>query len=419
MGESVDIKARQELNTPATWDAGEMVFVRRADGTAAMYVTSASGVPHAVTGGDTAAALYADGTGGTLTLYREVADTPATALARSGTPVNTPVIPANVLNATMFFRVLASTPITGLQLGGLTLSNGPVQAFITQHASDAPRTFQGQVAESGTLTPQSGGHHATFAGGVTLQPNTLYGLRLGNSQSGVAPQVQLASTATHTGQGWSGLVLDPYLRWYTGPTTMGQASYATAAETPAFDVLFEVPVTATPDEVLMSVQAGNGLTGAIDPVTKRLTIALPAGQLSGMVLRATGPDPDDVGWAYLTVAGRDTAGTTSNLNVGSGASLTLGNSHVPAQVARVTTTAAADVCLYVTAADRDADYARLQGTPNAAPAVPVIGQWRTSDTVPSVAGEARGVNSGTVYATVINRGAASAAITLTLTLEDR
>lgn len=299
MGEPVDIKARQELNTPATWDAGEMVFVRREDGTAAMYVTSASGVPHEVTGGDTAAALYADGTGGVLTLYREVPDAPATPLARSGTPVNTPAIPANVLNATMFFRVLAATPLTGVQLGGLTLSNGPVQAFITQHTSDAGRTFQGQVVESGALTPQSGGHHATFAGGVTLQPGTLYGLRLGNSQGGVAPQVQLASPATYTGQGWSGLILDPYLRWYTNATTMGEASYATAAETPAFDVLFEVPTVVTPDEALLTVRAGAGLAAEVTGPEINLRAALNLSQY--------GATPDQVTHAW-------TPGSTSGVS---------------------------------------------------------------------------------------------------------
>ncbi|NTY02090.1 hypothetical protein [Deinococcus sp. JMULE3] len=266
----MDIKARQTENTPAAWDAGEMVFVRRTDGTAAMYVTSASGVPHAVTGGDSSAALYVDGTGSALTLYREVPDTPATALARSGTPVSVNAVPDNVLNVSMFFRVLAATPITGLQIGGLTLSNGPVQAFITQHASDAGRTFQGQVAESAALTPQGGGHHATFAS-LTLHPNTLYGLRLGNSQSGIAPQVQLASIATYTGQGWSGLVLDPYLRWYANGGAMGEATYATAAATPAFDVLFEVPTVATPDAALITVRAGDGLTGTVSGAEITLT----------------------------------------------------------------------------------------------------------------------------------------------------
>lgn len=276
-----------------------MVFVRRADGTAAMYVTSASGVPHEVTGGDGSAALYADGVGGALTLYREVPDAPATALARSGTPVSVDAIPNGVLNATMFFRVLSATPLTGLQLGGLTLSNGPVQAFITQHASDAPRTFQGQLAESGALAAQGGGHRATFAGGVTLQPGTLYGLRLGNSQGGVAPQVQLASTATYTGQGWSGLILDPYLRWYANGGAMGEASYATAAETPAFDVLFEVPTVVTPDEALLTVRAGAGLAAEVTGPEINLRAALNLSQY--------GATPDQVTHAW-------TPGSTSGVS---------------------------------------------------------------------------------------------------------
>ncbi|RJF74899.1 hypothetical protein D3875_02580 [Deinococcus cavernae] len=118
-------------------------------------------------------------------------------------------------------------------------------------------------------------------------------------------------------------------------------------------------------------------------------------------------------------ATRDLSATLNGLANNQAGSFQLANSHAPAEVLKVTASHAVDVCLYLTDADRTADLSRLQGAPDTAPNVPVIGQWRTSAVVLSVAGVARAVNVTTVYGTVVNRSGSTQDVTMTIKVEDR
>ncbi|MDP9763834.1 hypothetical protein [Deinococcus enclensis] len=372
MGVKLDFEAVNALPNPL--QPGTIYFVDNLDGTATMVVTDATG---------------------------QIAGRQVVGLMTSGALARTGAVQSGaVKTGTAFFQKFTPTrdiTLTSVTIQGLSVLSGTARIRVSPNDGAGTTALADAAASSGS-------------GGVTAPVN--YTLTAGTPYIIGAYGASLSLTLS-SGHAWDGLTQPDTALITSTPSSGGWTQLPADGTQMAF--LFDV--AAIP---FRRVEFGNGMTGEVAAGVLTLDAAdpLPAGQLSGMVLRATGPDPTQREWAYIAGGGRSITGTTGSLAVNAPGSLDLGNTHVPTHVSKVTTTAAADICLYYSAADRTTDSGRLVSTPNAAPSVPVIGQWRTSASVPSVAGEARGINSGTVYAALVNRSESAAALTLTLTLED-
>ncbi|WP_295818038.1 hypothetical protein [uncultured Deinococcus sp.] len=171
------------------------------------------------------------------------------------------------------------------------------------------------------------------------------------------------------------------------------------------------------DIVAALIQAGQNVTVAYNDAADTYTISA-VGGTSGLtaVVHDASLSGDGTPGSPLGVA-RRVVTLTASVPTGGHATFDAEVGLVPTDLRKLTTDHAADVALYLSAADRAADATRLTNTPNSAASVYVLGQYRTVAGTLSVSGNRRGVNVTPLYVALVNRGAAGP-VTLTLTLED-
>lgn len=211
----MDIKARQEAATPATYEPGEMVFVDNGDGTARMLVTSASSVPRQVVGLTTA---------GTL--------------ARTGAQQS-----GAVKTGTAFFQKFTPTrdiTLTQVTIQGLSVLSGSARIRVSPNDGSGTTELAGADASE-----VSGGITAPIAYHMTAGTPYIIG--------GYGASLSLTLSGGHT---WDGLTQPDTALITSTPTSGGWTQEAATGAQMAF--LFDVGGVP-----IRRVEAGQGLAGGV------------------------------------------------------------------------------------------------------------------------------------------------------------